>query len=145
MNVQEFKTLIRSERFVKNVQYLLIGLFLFVLALDVFLALDGKDDNTVSNIIKDKTENGWFILTYFWGAIAANLFFVRFNKPIIKGTVGSIIVICVALLMAVFNIELHTTNFITSHDYSFPVYFISMVFGVIVGLLFWRQPEKAKL
>jgi hypothetical protein len=144
MNVQEFKTLISSEKFVKNVQYILISLFLFVLALDVFLALDGKDDNTVSNIIKDKTENGWFILTYFWGAIAANLFFVRFNKPIIKGTVGSIIVIGVALLIAVFNIELHTTNFITSHDYSFPVYFISMVFGVIVGLLFWRQPEKAK-
>jgi hypothetical protein len=143
MNVQEFKTLISNEKFVKKVQYILIGLFLFVLALDVYLALDGKDGNTVSNIIKDNTENGLFILTYFWGAIAANLFFIRFNKPIVHGTVGSIIVIGVAFLIAIFNVEFHTTNFITSHEYSFPVYFISMVFGVLVGLLFWRQTEKA--
>lgn len=142
MNVQEFKTLITNEKFVKKVQYILIGLFLFVLALDVYLALDGKDGNTVSNIIKDKTENGLFILTYFWGAIAANLFFVRFSKPTVHGIVGSIIVIGIALLIAIFNVELHTTNFITSHEYSFPVYFLSMTFGLVVGLLFWRQEKE---
>lgn len=142
MNVQEFKTLITNEKFVKKVQYILIGLFLFVLALDVYLALDGKDGNTVSNIIKDKTENGLFILTYFWGAIAANLFFVRFNKPTVHGIVGSIIVIGITLLIAIFNVELHTTNFITSHEYSFPVYFLSMTFGLVVGLLFWRQEKE---
>jgi hypothetical protein len=141
MNVQEFKTIINNEKFVKKIQYILIGLFLFVLALDVYLALDGKDGNTVSNIIKNNTENGLFILTYFWGAIATNLFFVRFNKPFVNRTFGSIIVLGIALLIAIFNIELHTTNFITSHEYSFPVYFISMAFGGIVGLLFWRQDK----
>ncbi len=143
MNVQEFKTLISNEKFVKKVQYILIGLFLFVLALDVYLALDGKENNTVSNIIKDKTENGWFIITYFWGAVAANLFFIRFNKPIVNGTVGSIIVIGIALLISIFNVESHATNFITSHEYSFSVYFLSMIFGVIIGLLFWRQGEES--
>ncbi|GEM_PF-3455857 len=144
MNVQEFKTLISNEKFVKKVQYILIGLFLFVLALDVYLALDRKDGNTVSNIIKDKTENGWFIITYFWGAVAANLFFVRFNKPFVNGTVGSVIVIGIALLIAIFNVKSHTTNFITSHEYRFSVYFLSMTFGVIIGLLFWRQGEAPR-
>ncbi|NOY48019.1 MAG: hypothetical protein GXO84_07475 [Chlorobi bacterium] len=141
MNVQEFKTLINNEKFVKKVQYILIGLFLFVLALDVYLALDGKDGNTVSNIIKDKTENGWFIITYFWGAVAVNLFFIRYREPLVNGAIGSIIIIGIALLIAIFNVKSHTTNFITSHEYSFSVYFLSMTFGVIIGLLFWRQGE----
>lgn len=145
MNVQEFKTLISNEKFVKKVQYILIGLFLFVLALDVYLALDGKDGNTVSNIIKNNTENGLFILTYFWGTIAANLFFVRYNKPIVNGAIGSIIVIGIALLIAIFNVEFHIADFMTSHEYSFSVYFISMAFGFLIGLLFWRQEEKETL
>jgi hypothetical protein len=142
MNVKEFKTLISNEKFVKTVQYILLGLFLFVLALDVYLAIDGKDGNTISNVIKNNTENGLFILTYFWGAIAANLFFVRYNKPIVNGTVGSLIVITIALLIAIFNAELHLNNFMTSHQYSFSVYFLSMSFGVLIGLLFWRQKSK---
>lgn len=145
MNVKEFKNLISNEKFVKTVQYILLGLFLFVLALDVYLAIDGKDGNTISNVIKNNTENGLFILTYFWGAIAANLFFVRFNKPIVNGTVGSLIVITIALLIAIFDAELHINNFMTSHQYSFSVYFLSMSFGFLIGLLFWRQKSKLEI
>ena len=38
--MQPIKTLVNDQKFVKKVQYVLIGLFLLVVALDVYLALD---------------------------------------------------------------------------------------------------------
>jgi hypothetical protein len=70
----EFKNLISDQKFIKKVQYVLIGLFLLVVALDVYLALDKEDNNTISNVIQANTDSGLFILTYLWGAVAANLF-----------------------------------------------------------------------
>lgn len=139
MELQGFKTLISNEKFIRKVQFILIGLFLFVLALDVYLALDKEDGNTISNVIQNNTDNGLFILTYFWGAIAANLFFIRFKKPFINGSLGSIVVILVAILIATLNVESNLTNFMVSQNYNFSVYFLSMAFGAIIGLLFWRQ------
>ena len=132
--------MVNDPKFVKKVQYILIALFLLVVALDVYLALDKEDGNTISNVIQLKTDNGLFILTYFWGAIAANLFFIRFKEPYINGTVGSIIVLGIALLFAIFNVESEVKSMLES-DYDFLTYALSMLFGLGVGLLFWRQHE----
>lgn len=139
--MQPIKTLVNDQKFVKKVQYVLIGLFLLVVALDVYLALDKEDGNTISNVIQLKTDNGLFILTYFWGAIAANLFFIRFKKPNISGTLGSIIVVGIALLFAIFNVEPEVKAMLDS-DYDFLTYALSMLFGLVVGLIFWRQHEQ---
>lgn len=137
----EFKTLISDQKFIKSVQYVLIGLFLFVIALDVYLALDKEDNNTISNVIQANTDSGLFILTYLWGAVAANLFFIRFRKPWISNTWGSTIVVVIALIMALFNLEGKVSSFALDKGYDFSVYFVSMVFGMLMGLLFWQQHE----
>ena len=137
----EFKNLISDQKFIKKVQYVLIGLFLLVVALDVYLALDKEDNNTISNVIQANTDSGLFILTYLWGAVAANLFFIRFKKPWINSTVGSAIVIIIALIMALINLEGRLSAFALDKGYDFSLYFISMSFGVLMGLIFWQQHE----
>lgn len=139
--MKSLNSLVNDPKFVKKVQYVLIALFLLVVALDVYLALDKEDGNTISNVIQLKTDNGLFILTYFWGAIAANLFFIRFKEPYINGIIGSIIVIGIALLFAIFNIELEIKQLLNIADYDFLTYALSMLFGLCVGLIFWRQHE----
>lgn len=139
--MKSLNTLVNDYKFVKKIQYILIGLFLMVIALDVYLALDKEDGNTISNVIQLKTDNGLFILTYFWGAIAANLFFIRFKEPFINGTIGSIIVIGIALLFAIFNIEQEVKQLLNFAEYDFLTYALSMLFGLCIGLIFWRQHE----
>ena len=139
--MKSLNSLVNNPKFVKKVQYVLIALFLLVVALDVYLALDKEDGNTISNVIQLKTDNGLFILTYFWGAIAANLFFIRFKEPYINGIIGSIIVICIALLFAIFNIEMKIKQLLNIAEYDFLTYSLSMLFGLCVGLIFWRQHE----
>ena len=140
--MDKLENLINDPVFVKKVQYVLIGLFILVILLDVYLALDSEDNNTISNVIQLHTDNGLFILTYFWGAIAANLFFIRFKKPKISGTAGSVIVIAIAILFAIFNIETMLSNFLVTQTYKLSTYALSMGFGFIIGLLFWRQYEQ---
>ncbi|MFK2819933.1 hypothetical protein U0L90_07395 [Flavobacteriaceae sp. LMIT009] len=139
--MKSLNSLVNNPKFVKKVQYVLIALFLLVVALDVYLALDKEDGNTISNVIQLKTDNGLFILTYFWGAIAANLFFIRFKEPYINGIIGSIIVIGIALLFAIFNIEMKIKQLLNIAEYDFLTYALSMLFGLCVGLIFWRQHE----
>lgn len=141
MEIQEFKSIIGNRSFIKKVQYVLIVLFLLVVALDVYLALDKEDNNTISNVIQNNTDDGLFILTYLWGAVAANLFFIRFKKPFISNTLGSVIVVFFALLIAIFNIESKVSNFMLIQEYDFSIYFLSMAFGTAMGLLFWQQYE----
>lgn len=119
----------------------LLGYFYWLLLLDVYLALDKEDGNSISNVIQLKTDNGLFIFTYFWGAIAANLFFIRFKEPYINGTLGSIIVIGIALLFAIFNVEPEVKQLLNISEYDFLTYALSMLFGLCIGLIFWRQHE----
>ena len=139
--MKSLNSLINDPKFVKKVQYVLIALFLLVVALDVYLALDKEDGNTISNVIQLKTDNGLFILTYFWGAIAANLFFIRFKEPYISGTLGSIIVISIAILFAILNVEIEVKELFNTTEYDFLTYVLSMLFGLCIGLIFWRQYE----
>ncbi len=135
----QLSELINDTKFIKKVQYVLIVLFLIIIALDIYLALDAIDDNTISNVIKDTTDNGFFALTYLWGAIAANLFLYSTKPSGFSSGVGFIIVVLIAILIFIFNIEQFVDSFFIKHQYNISIYIISMSFGLLVGWLFWRQ------
>lgn len=139
--MEDIRTLVNNEGFIKRIQYTLITLFALVIALDIYLALDSIDNNTISNVIQTYTDNGVFVLTYFWGVVAANLFFTTKN-PFVNGTYGSIIIIGIALIFLIFNIEPKIELYLINHNYGISIYSISMAFGFIIGLLFWRQKHK---
>ena len=130
------------RKVVKRIQYILIALFLFLIAFDIYLAV--TDSSTISNVIKEKTDNGFFVLTYFWGAIAANLFVTRQGKPWINGTAGSILVIGIALIIVIFDVDVMVDEYMVSHDYKFSRYSLSMLLGLIIGITFWRQQHPIK-
>jgi len=140
--MEQVNTLINSPSFIKKVQYILIVLFLIILGLDVYLSLDAQDGNTISNVIQDQTDNGLFVLTYFWGTIAANLFFTTKSPKLVSSTVGTIIIIVVALLIVFFNVEPRLNLFFTNKQYDFSIYTVSMCLGFFIGILFWRQEDK---
>ena len=140
MELRSIVSLVQDQKFIRRVQYVLIGLFVVVIGLDTYLALDEIDNNTISNVVQDKTDNGLFILTYFWGAIAVNLFFIRFTKPVINGTLGSLIIVLVAICFALFNAE-SGVRALLPQEYDFVLYMLSMVFGMLMGFVFWRQYE----
>lgn len=61
-SIQQF---LNNTQLIKRIQYFLIAMFVLLIALDVYLAVDTIDNNTISSIIKNNTDNGLFVLTYF--------------------------------------------------------------------------------
>ena len=143
--MQSISTYLNDQKFIKRVQFTLIVLFILLIALDIYLALDKTKNNTISNIIQNYTDSGLFVLTYFWGALAANIFFTRKSRQLINPLAGTIIVISIAILMILFNIEPKVSTMWTNIKYNLSVYSISMTLGFMVGLLFWRQQQKKYL
>jgi len=137
------KQFFNNTHLIKRIQYVLIALFVLLIVLDVYLAVDSIDNNTISSIIKNNTDNGFFVLTYFWGAVAANLFFTTRRVKLVSPTVGTIILVTIALLIVAFNIGELVTDFMEDHYYGIYRYSISMGLGILIGLLFWRQETKA--
>ena len=140
--MQPISTYLNDQKFIKRVQFTLIVLFIFLIALDIYLALDNTKNNTISDIIQNYADSGLFVLTYFWGALAANIFFTRKTPQLINPLAGTIIVIAIAVLMILFNIEPKVSTMWTDIKYNLSVYSISMTLGFMVGLLFWRQEQK---
>lgn len=140
--MQSISTYLNDQKFIKRVQFTLIVLFIFLIALDIYLALDKTKNNTISDIIQNYADSGLFVLTYFWGALAANIFFTRKTPQLINPLAGTIIVIAIAVLMILFNIEPKVSTMWTDIKYNLSVYSISMTLGFMVGLLFWRQEQK---
>ncbi len=142
--MKSISTYISDKGFIKKAQKVLIVLFLLLIAIDIYLAV--SDSKTISNVIKEYTDNGLFVLTYFWGALVANLFITTLKKRV-DGTIGSIIVIGIALIMVLFNIEPKVSSFLANNEFNISIYSISMIAGFLIGLLFWRQkhtkPENA--
>jgi len=120
-------------------QYFLIALFIVLIALDIYLAVDKIQNNTISTVIQDNTDNGLFILTYFWGAVAANLFFPTSKVRLVSQAVGVIILMTFASVIVIFNLEETVTYFMSLYGYNIYKYSISMGLGFIIGLLFWKQ------
>ena len=139
--MQPISKYLNDQKLIKKVQYTLIVLFALLIALDIYLALDKTENNTISNIIQNFADSGLFVLTYFWGAVAANLFFTRKSTQLISPLAGTFIVIALAILMIVFNIEPKISTLWENIKYNLSVYSISMTLGFIVGLVFWRQDQ----
>jgi len=140
--MQPISNYLNDRKFIKSVQFTLIVLFILLIALDIYLALDKTKNNTISNVIQNYTDNGLFVLTYFWGALAANIFFTRKSPQLISPLYGTITVIAIAILMILFNIEPKVSTMWVNIKYNLSVYSISMTLGFLVGLIFWRQEQK---
>ena len=140
--MQPISTYLNDQKFIKRVQFTLIALFIILIALDIYLALDKTKNNTISNIIQNYADSGLFVLTYFWGALAATIFFTRKSSQLINPLAGTMIVIAIAILMILFNIEPKVSTMWTNIKYNLSVYSISMTLGFLVGLVFWRQEQK---
>ena len=141
--LNSLKKFLNNTSIIKRIQYFLIAMFVLLIALDIYLAVDSIDNNTISSIIKNNMDNGFFVLTYFWGAVAANLFFTTRSLKLVSPTVGTIILVTIALIIVVFNVGKLVTDFLENHYYGISRYSISMALGIAVGLLFWRQKGKA--
>ncbi|WP_397363184.1 hypothetical protein [Olleya sp. R77988] len=138
--------LLENDTFVKRIQYLIITLFILLIAFDVYLAIDNTIDNdTISYIIKSYTDNGLYILTFFWGAVTANFFFPTQHTLLVSGTIGSIILVVFAIFIYWFSLGTMVSKLIgpTENDIRI-AHAIYMVFGFIMGYLFWRQPDKSE-
>lgn len=137
--MQPIKTYLNDKVLIRRVQYVLIFLFVCLIGLDIYLALDKIPNNTISNVILDKTDNGLFVLTYFWGAIAANLFFTKKRPKVISPVLGTTAIIALALLIILFNIEPKVAKMFEDIKYNISIYSLSMVLGFVAGVVFWRQ------
>lgn len=130
-------------KLVRIVQYILIGLFVVLIIFDIILA--ATNNITISEVIKGETEKAFFVLTYFWGAVAINLFFTRKSKKLVHEVTGTIILFLIAALIyflkiGPFLIETvaKTPNQPTQNEIRI-AHAISMAFGLLIGYLFWRQ------
>jgi len=136
--------LLKNDTFVKRVQYLIITLFILLIAFDVYLAIDNTaEDDTISKILLTYTDNGLYILTFFWGAIVANFFFPTKHPLLVSGTVGSIILIVIAIFIYLFSLGTMVGDMIGPTEDDIRIaHGIYMVIGFLMGYLLWRQPSK---
>ena len=141
--MQPIDQLLDNDAFIKKVQYIIITLFILLIAFDLYLAIDSNTEgDTISNIIKSYTDNGLFILTFFWGALVANFFFPTKHTLLVSGTVGSIILVVFAVFIYWFSLGTMVSNMIgpTENDIRI-AHAIYMIFGFLMGFLLWRQPS----
>ena len=103
--MQSINQLLDNDAFIRRVQYVIITLFILLIAFDIYLAVDESIDNdTISNIIKSYTDDGLYILTFFWGALAINFFFPTKPPLLVSGTVGSLILVVFAIFIYLFSL-----------------------------------------
>lgn len=142
--MQNLDTYIKKHpRLVRMVQYILMGLFVFLILFDIILA--ATDNITISEVIKGETEKAFFVLTYFWGGLAMNLFITRKSKKLVSDVVGTIILFGIAVLIFFLKLGPLLIDAISERP-SQPTqneiriaHGISMAFGMLIGYLFWRQ------
>lgn len=133
----------KHPKLVRVVQYVLMGLFVFLILFDIILA--ATDNITISEVIKGETEKAFFVLTYFWGALAMNLFITRKSKKLVSDVVGTFILFGVAALIFFLKIGpllIAAVSEIPSQPTQNEIriaHAISMAFGMLIGYLFWRQ------
>jgi len=127
---------INNSKLIKSIEVFLIVLFILLIAWDLYLAVTPPNGNTISRVIQDNVVSGKYILTYFWGAVCANLFFPLKQAPKINPTVGTIIMYIIAILIWIANPKELVESVLDTNIYR---YGLSMVFGFIIGFIFWRQ------
>lgn len=141
--MQDLKHFLKEHpKAIRLVQYLLIGLFVFLVFFDIFLAATGNI--TISEVIKGETEKGFFVLTYLWGVVAINLFFTRKDKRLVHEITGTFIILVVAALIYFFKLGPMLISYIGDDPTDIRIaHAISMIFGLIMGYFFWRQDHDA--
>ncbi len=140
--MQSINQLLDNDAVIKRVQNVIITLFILLIAFDIYLAVDESVDNdTISNIIKSYTDDGLYILTFFWGALAVNFFFPTKPPLLVSGTVGSLILVIFAVFIYLFSLGTMVREMIgpTENDIRF-AHAIYMLFGAVMAYFLWRQP-----
>ncbi len=137
--MRSLNQIVNDDVIIKRIQIFLIVLFTVLVLWDFLLALDCLDENTISRVIQNRVDSGLLVLTYFWGAVCANLFFPLKDDPKVNPTTGTIILYGIALMFVILNAEKQFDKFMTVDLYKYGTY---MVFGFIIGLLFWRQKQQ---
>ncbi len=134
--------LLDNDAFVKRVQYLIITLFILLIAFDIYLAIDNtSDEDTISRILKNYTDNG-YLLTFFWGALTANFFFTTKQPLLVSGTVGSIILVVIAFFIYWLSLGTMVKNLIGQTENDIRIaHGIYMIIGFLLAFLLWRQPK----
>ena len=137
--MQNLKHFLKEHpKVIRLVQYILIGLFVFLVIFDIFLAATGNI--TISEVIKGETEKGFFVLTYLWGVLAINLFFTRKGKKLVHEITGTFIILGLAALIYFFKLGPMLINYVGNNPTDIRIaHAISMAFGLLMGYLFWRQ------
>jgi len=140
--MQSINQLLDNDAFIKRVQYLIITLFILLIAFDIYLAVDSTiDDDTISRIIKSYTDDGLYILTFFWGALVANFFFPTKKTVLVNGTVGSIILMVIAIFILFFNLGSMVSSMIGPTETDIRIaHAIYMLIGFLMAFVLWRQP-----
>jgi len=142
--MQNLQTYLKNHpKLVSIVQYILIGLFVVLIVFDILLA--ATKNVTISEVIKGETEKAFFVLTYFWGVVAINLFITRKSKKLVHEVTGTIILFTIALLIYFTKLGPYLIEWIakipnqpTQNEIRI-AHGISMAFGMLIGYLFWRQ------
>lgn len=132
----EIKKIVNSNLVIKRIELFLIVLFIVLIVWDLYLAVTKPEFNTISRVIQDNVDSGKYLLTYFWGAICANIFFPLKRKPTINPTVGTIIMYVIALLIWTANPKEMIEPLVETNLLRFG---LGMAFGFIIGFIFWRQ------
>ncbi|WAC03214.1 hypothetical protein N7U66_06445 [Lacinutrix neustonica] len=70
----------KHPKLVRMVQYVLMGLFVFLILFDIILA--ATDNITISEVIKGETEKAFFVLTYFTGRFSHEFIYYKKKQQI---------------------------------------------------------------
>ncbi|NEQ69912.1 MAG: hypothetical protein F6K21_31345 [Symploca sp. SIO2D2] len=133
-----------ENNWVKFTEIFLFAIIGFIIIVDLVLALNGLEGDTISEVIKGWAYERFFVLSWIWGVLAGHFFLVR--NTTITGDLHTSIVILLSLTLIFLMIGLAeplAISFIeppiSSPLASVWLQLTMLILGTIAGHLLWPQ------
>ena len=120
-----------SNRWVMFTQKFILVLIAVIIVVDLFLAFNDTEGDTISNVIRDWAYRRFFVLSWVWGVLAGHLFLTSVG-PILSPSAA--ILVLLGLTLVLFLAGFFYTDLVGA-----PVHVVLLVVGAVAGYLLWPQ------
>ena len=119
-----------NNRWVLFTQKFILVIIGVIIVVDLFLAFNETEGDTISNVLRDWAYRQFFVLTWVWGVLAGHLFLTNAN-PIFAPSVSILVLLGLTLVLFLAGFFYKTLGV--------PVHAALLVVGAVAGYLLWPQ------
>ncbi len=120
-----------SNRWVMFTQKFILVLIAVIIVVDLFLAFNDTEGDTISNVLRNWAYQRFFVLTWVWGVLAGHLFLTSAG-PILSPSAAILVLLGLTFVLLL-------AGFFYTDLIGVPVQVVLLVVGAVAGYLLWPQ------